>query len=93
MALVQRPRTNTRAHARARSVAPFSDAAWRNTCTRSVVLFCNFLTTLLPFKRFGVLVITIFNMLAGDIFHFLVPRPPRERENAYPNPATPPEKE
>ena len=37
-----------------------------------MVLFCNFLTTLLPFKRFGVLVITIFNMLAGDIFHFLV---------------------
>jgi hypothetical protein len=42
------------------------------TAVTSAALFCNFLTMLLPFKRFGVLVITIVNMLTGDIFHFLV---------------------
>ena len=36
------------------------------------MLVCHLLTTLLPFKRFGVLVITVFNMLVGDIFHLLV---------------------
>jgi hypothetical protein len=38
----------------------------------SVALFGNFLSTLVPFKRFGVLIITIVHMLSGDIFHFLV---------------------
>ena len=38
----------------------------------SIILYCHFLTTLLPFKRLGVLVITVFNMLIGDIFFFVV---------------------
>ena len=40
----------------------------------SAALFCNFLGTLVPFKRVGVLVITVLNMLSGDLFHFVVRR-------------------
>ncbi len=38
----------------------------------SLVMFINFLRLLLPYKRLGLLVLTMSNMLASDMIYFLV---------------------
>eukprot|EP00281_Chroomonas_sp_CCMP1168_P024482 CAMPEP_0206229178 /NCGR_PEP_ID=MMETSP0047_2-20121206/9557_1 /ASSEMBLY_ACC=CAM_ASM_000192 /TAXON_ID=195065 /ORGANISM="Chroomonas mesostigmatica_cf, Strain CCMP1168" /LENGTH=562 /DNA_ID=CAMNT_0053652457 /DNA_START=123 /DNA_END=1810 /DNA_ORIENTATION=+ len=38
----------------------------------SVLLWCNFLNVIMPFKFFGILVIIIYKMLIGDFFKFLI---------------------
>lgn len=52
--------------------SPWDRMELQTLAVTSILLWCNFLNVIMPFKFFGVLVIIIYKMLIGDFFKFLV---------------------
>mmetsp|Transcript_26975 Transcript_26975/g.54801 ORF Transcript_26975/g.54801 Transcript_26975/m.54801 type:complete len:483 (-) Transcript_26975:72-1520(-) len=52
--------------------SPWDRVELQMLAVTSILLWCNFLNVMMPFKFFGVLVIIIYKMLIGDFFKFLV---------------------